>query len=75
MRWRVENVSGEDIPLQIRTWTGQVIDDVFHAGEVVLVSSYDACNAIRRYDPTGRYVSVQPVVEKEEKVNWKKEGF
>jgi hypothetical protein len=72
--WRVENVSEEDVPLKIRTWSGVVVEDVFHAGEVALVNN-EGFAAIRVIDPLGTCFHVRAIIEEKGKVNWKEEGF
>ena len=72
MRWNVRNISRSDIPLKIKTWSGQIIEDVFHAGEIVSVND-EGYAALRRLNMEECFF-VESICE-DASVNWKKEGF
>lgn len=73
--WVVRNVAGEDVPLKIRLWSGQEVDDVFHADEVVVIHKYDAIAVLRYIDPAGAVFAIEMKMEYPQKINWQKEGF
>jgi hypothetical protein len=67
---KITNISGRDFYVLIDR-RGEVIEDVFHAGEVV--------TGITNYTSIRYFLYLQSLgvvkVEDEGRVNWKKEGF
>lgn len=72
--WVVKNITGEDVPLKISLWSGQEVDDVFHANETAVINNSDAIYVLRYVDPLGEYFSIEVRYE-DDTVPWHKEGF
>ena len=73
--WVVKNKTGEDIPLKIRLWNGQEVEDVFHANEVVVLNNQDSIHHLRRIDPLCEVFSFERREEESQGHNWRVEGF
>jgi hypothetical protein len=73
--WVIRNKTEEDVPLNITLWSGQEVDDVFHANEVAIIRNPDILWIFRHIDPLEEVFSIEQRIEEVEKVDWQKEGF
>ena len=73
--WIVRNNTEEDIPLSIKLWSGQEVDDIFYANEVAIIRNPDVLWIFRYIDPAGEVFTIEQRIEDVERVDWQKEGF